>query len=146
METLMQRTAVLIVFSLIVGSPARGYSPDSLGISSGSSGSSHHSSPTPSRAWREAENEYDRGTHRVVDPSTWLLDEIRFNRALQAGHFREFDLLQVERDRQERIDARERGSRLAAPIPAPLPRGDTLRGGYLGNLYDPMNLIYPRAE
>jgi hypothetical protein len=140
----MQRIAVLIVFCFPF--IARGISPDSLGIRGGSSSSSIHSSPTPSRAWREAENEYDRGNHRVIDDSTWLLDEIRFNRALQAGHVREFDLLQIERDRQERIDARERASRPPTPIPAPLPRGDALRGGYLGTLYDPMNLIYPRRK
>ena len=138
----MRRIALLIVFCFPM--LANAISPDSLGISSGSS--SHHSSPTPSRAWGEAENEYDRGTHRTVDDATWMLDEIRFNRALQRGNFREFDLLQIERDRQERIDARTRALRQPAAIPAPLPRGDALRGGYLGMIYDPMNLIYPRKK
>ena len=143
----MQRVALLIVFVLLVVAPAHAYSPDSLGIrGSSSSSSSIHSSPTPSRAWHEADREVDRGNHRITDDATWMLDEIRFNRALQSGHFREFDLLQIERDRMERIEARERATRAPTPIPAPLPRGDTLRGGYLGNIYDPMNLIYPRNK
>jgi hypothetical protein len=140
----MRRIALLIVFCFPAFAGA--ISPDSLGASGRSSSSSYHSSPTPSRAWREAENEYDRGTHRTVDDATWTLDEMQFNRALLRGHFREFDLLQIERDRQERIDARSRALRQPAPLPAPLPRGDTLRGGYLGMLYDPMNLIYPRRK
>jgi hypothetical protein len=143
----MQRIALLVVFLLLFPSRTDAMSPDSLGIGSGSSSSSSfHSSPSPSHAWHEAEREYDRGNHRVVDDATWTLDEMRFNRALQSGHFREFDLLQIERDRQERIDARDRALRVLAPIPRALPRGDTLRGGYLGTLYDPMNLIYPRKK
>jgi hypothetical protein len=138
----MQRNALLIVFFVLLTSSSRAMSPDSLGIR----GRTSSVSPTPSRNWREAENELDRGNHRVVDDATWMLDEIHLERALQSGHLREFDLLQIERDRQERIDARDRaiGIVRARPIPAPLPRGDTLRGGYLGMIYDPMNLIYPR--
>jgi hypothetical protein len=138
----MQRT-VLIVFVLLSLS-SRAMSPDSLGISGGSS--SH--APAPSRSWHEAERALDRGNHRVVDDATWTLDQIRLSRALQHGNLREFDLLQIERDRQERIDERDRflRSRAPSPIPAPLPRGNTLRGGYLGMLYDPLNLIYPRKK
>jgi hypothetical protein len=138
----MQHHVLLIVFSVLLTLPNYAMSPDSLGIG----GHSSSVSPTPSRNWREAEKEFDRGNHRVVDHATWTLDEIRLERALQSGHLREFDLLQIERDRQERIDARDRaiGIVRARPIPAPLPRGDALHGGYIGMIYDPMNLIYPR--
>lgn len=136
----MQRSA-LLVFILLFTFPTWAMSPDSLGISGHTS-----VSPTPSRNWVETQNEFDRQNHRVVDDATWTLDEMRLERALQSGHLREFDLLQIERDRQERIDARDRAIGIVAPkpIPAPLPRGDTLSGGYLGMIYRPMNLIYPR--
>jgi hypothetical protein len=137
----MQRLTLLVVFLMLLTSPTWAMSPDSLGIGGHSS-----VSPTPSRNWIETENEFDRQNHRVVDDATWMLDEMHLERALQSGHLREFDLLQIERDRQERIDARDRaiGIVRAHPIPAPLPRGDALSGGYVGMIYNPMNLVYPR--
>ncbi|HTL31235.1 MAG TPA: hypothetical protein VL282_18530 [Tepidisphaeraceae bacterium] len=141
------RISLLILLTILVAFPLYAMNPDGLGI--GASSSSHSTPGSWARSnWYHVEAEVDRGNRRVIDNATWTLDEIHLSRALVRGQLREFDLLQIERDRMERIEARERMLRQQSVDYSirPLPRGNTLRGGYLGMIYNPMDLIYPRGK